>query len=72
MFDHSFPACAFLFFFLFWVEISWRTLIPLFRPESVHSDSSPASRDDCDRMFPDELRVSTFPDKFPHYAWIAA
>ena len=28
MFDHSFPACAFFFFFK--VEISSRTLIPLF------------------------------------------
>ena len=23
-------------------------------------------------MFPDELRVSSFPDRFPHYAWTAA
>ena len=30
MFDHSFPACAFFFFFA--VEISKRTLILLFRP----------------------------------------
>ena len=29
MFDHSFPACTFLFCF-FEVEISSRTLIPLF------------------------------------------
>ena len=41
MFDHSFPACA-LFFFE--VEISSRTLIPLFMPGSVHSGS--ASLDD--------------------------
>ena len=40
-FDHSFPAYAFfLFFFLFFkVGIRSRTLIPLFRPESVHSSS---------------------------------
>ena len=31
MFDHSFPACA----FFFKVEISSRTLIPLFRQGSV-------------------------------------
>ena len=33
-------------------EFSSSTLIPLFRPESVHS--GPASWDDCDRVFPDE------------------
>ena len=35
MFDNSFPACAFFFFFK--VEISSRELIPLFRPGLVHS-----------------------------------
>ena len=52
----SFPACAFLFFFFFEVEITSRTLIPLFRPGSVHSGS--ASWDDCDRVFLEELCVS--------------
>ena len=62
MFDHSFPACAFLFlFFLFEVEISSRTLVSLFTPGSVHSGS--ASLDDCGRMFPDKLRVSSFPER---------
>ena len=42
MFDYSFPACA---FFFFKVEISLRTLIPLFRPESVHNGS--ASWNNC-------------------------
>ena len=51
-----------LFFFFFWVEISSRSLIPLFRPWSVHIGS--ASWDDCDPVFPDELRVSSFPDRF--------
>ena len=37
MFDHLFPACA---FFFFKVEISSRTLIPLFMLESVHSGSA--------------------------------
>ena len=37
MFDNSFPTCAFFFFFK--VAISLRTLIPLFRPWSVHSCS---------------------------------
>ena len=49
------------------VEISLRTLIPLFMPGLVHSGS--ASLDDCKRMFPDELRVSSFSDGFLHYAW---
>ena len=64
MFDHSFPACA--FFFGVEVEISSRTLIPLFTSGSVHSGS--ASWDDHGRMFQDKLRVSSFPDRFPHHA----
>ena len=56
--------------FFFKVEISSRTLIPRFRPGSVYSGS--ASWDDCDRVFPDELRVTSFPDGFPHYVWTAA
>ena len=58
-------------FFFFFVNGDFlRALIPLFRPGSVYSGS--ASRYDCDRMFPDELRVSSFPDRFPHSAWTAA
>ena len=57
MFDNSFPTCAFSFFFK--VEISSRKRIPLFRPGSVHSGS--VSWDNCDREFPDEVRVSSFP-----------
>ena len=53
-----FPPALFFFFF-FNVEINLRTLIPILRPESVHSGS--ASGVDCGRMFPDELRVSSFP-----------
>ena len=53
---HYLPALLFLFFVLvFIVEISSRTLIPLFRPGSVHSGS--ASSDYCDQMFPGELRT---------------
>ena len=37
MFGNSFPACA--FFFFKW-RFSWRTLIPLIRPGSVHSGSA--------------------------------
>ena len=68
MFANSFPACAFFFFFQ--VEISSRTRIPLCTPGSFHGGS--ASRDDCDRVFPDELRVSSFLDRFPHCGWTAA
>ena len=50
-------------FFFFLMEISSCTLMPLFRPGSFHSGS--ASRDDCNRVFPDELRVSSVPDSFP-------
>ena len=63
IFDNSFPACAFYFS----VEISSRTLIPLFKPGSVQSGS--ASWNDCGRVFPDELHVNSFLDSFPHYAW---
>ena len=71
MFHNSFPACTFSFFFFFFkVEISSHTLILLLRPGSVHSGS--ASLDDRDRVFLDELRVNSFADRFPHYAWTAA
>ena len=72
---HS-PPALFFFFFLggdrdVWVvEVSFRTLIPLFMQGSVHSGS--ASWDDCERMFPDKLGVSSFPHRFPHYARTAA
>ena len=62
-FDHSIPVQR-AFFLL--VEISSRTLIPISMAGSVHSGS--ASLDDCDRMFPDKLRVSSFPDRFQNYA----
>ena len=65
MFNNSFPSCAFFLFFN--MEISSRKLIPLFRPGSVHSGS--ASWGDCDRVFADELRVSSFPDRFPQSAY---
>ena len=56
----------FSLFFFFEVEISSRTLIPLFMPGSVHSGS--VSWDDCGWMFPDKLCVSSFLHGFPHYA----
>ena len=42
----------------------------LFRPASVQSGS--ASWDDYGRIFPDKLRVKSFPGSFPCYAWTAA
>ena len=60
------PCLRFYFWFLE-VEISSPALIPLFMPGSVHSGS--ASWDDWGRMFPDKFRVSSFPDRFPQYAW---
>ena len=39
MFDHSFPACDFFFFFLKW-RLACASLIILFRPRSVHSGSA--------------------------------
>ena len=39
MFNNSFPACAFFFFFLK-VEINSHTLNPLFRQGLVHSGSA--------------------------------
>ena len=62
---HSTPT-----FFFFKVEISLRTLIPLFKPGLVHSGS--VRWDDCDQVFPDELRVCSFLDRFQNYAWIVA
>ena len=41
------------------VEVSSSAVMPLFTPGSVHSGS--ASWHDCGRMFPYELRVSSFP-----------
>ena len=54
IFDHSFPACAFVVVVVVVVvlmEISSHTLIPLFTPGSGYSGS--ASGDDCGRLFPD-------------------
>ena len=64
------PCLCSFFSFFFLVEISSHTLIPLYRPGSVHSGS--ASWDDCEQVFPDDLRVSLFPDSFPHYTWTSS
>ena len=61
---HTHPALFFK------VDISSSTLILLFMPGSVQSGW--ATWDNCGRMFPDELRVRSFPGRFSHYAWSAA
>ena len=48
------------------MEIRLHTLISLCRPGSVHCRS--VSWDDPGRVFPDELHVSSIPDRFPHCA----
>ena len=67
--DHSLPTCPFFFLFSL-IEISSRTLIPLFRPGSVRSGS--VSWNDRGQVFLDELSANSFPDRFPHYAWTVA
>ena len=60
-FDDSFPTCA------FFLLLKWK----LAHAHQFHSFSQDqfrnvlASRDNCGQVFPDELRVSSF----PHYAW---
>ena len=65
IFERKKDSLTFLFFF-FKVEISLRTLIPLFMPGSVHGGS--VSWDNCGWMFPDKLLVSSFLDRLPHCA----
>ena len=62
MFNNSFPAYIFFFF-------KWR-LARAHYSTLFHSGS--ASWNDCDKVFPNELDVSLFPERFQHYAWIAA
>ena len=66
MFNNSFPAYAFFFFFF-----EWR----LGRAHLFHSlgqDQSTVAQRAEAAVFPDELRVSSFPDRSPHYACTAA
>ena len=64
MFDNSFPACALIVVVAVVVVV---VVVPLFKPGSDHS----GSRAECDRVFPDKLRMSSFPDRFSHCAWTA-
>ena len=65
MFYYSFPACALIVVVAVVVVV---VVVPLFKPGSDHS----GSRAECDRVFPNELSVSSFPDRSLHYAWTAA
>ena len=59
-FGDSFPACAFIFLFLVFKDgdqLSY-TNSTCFRPGSVNNGS--ASSDDCGRVLPDVMRVSSF------------
>ena len=58
------PCMHILFFFRGGGEISSRTITSLFKFKqgSVHSGS--ATSDDSGRVFPDELRVRSFPVRF--------
>ena len=68
---HFLPALfSFFFPFIYQVEISSCTLIPLSMPASVHSGS--ARWDDCVGVFPYRLQVSSFLDRFPRYVCTAA
>ena len=67
MCDNLFPARAFFFFF------KWK----LGRTHLLHSlgqdQSTLAPRAETTAAeFPDELRVNSFPSRFPHYACTAA
>ena len=60
------PTILFIFICLFEVEISSRTLNLLFMSGSVHNGSP--SLNDCGRMFPDKLRVSSYCNGYVKHA----
>ena len=67
MFDKSFPACA---FFFFKVEITLRTHIHFLpQNQSTVVQQAETTVTECSLY---ELRVSSYPNRFPHYAWTAA
>ena len=69
-FDHSWTACAFFSFSFFEVEVSLRTIIPHFNARiSPQWLSWPRW---LWLNVPHKLRVSSFLDRFPHYAWTVA
>ena len=64
MFDSSFPACAF-----FKGLACTYSFHSSGQDQSVHSGS--VNWENCDWVFPDELRMSLFLDRFPYNAWTA-
>ena len=64
MFDYSFPACAFFPFFFKWRLARAHLLHSLGQDQSTVAQGA--------EIFDDKLRVSSFPDRFPYYAWTAA
>ena len=68
MFDSAFPACAFFSF-----SFKWRLArVHLFHSLGQNQSTVAQRAETTDRVFPDELRVSSFPDRFPHYSRTAA
>ena len=70
MFIHSFPAYAFSFSSFFKVEISSRTLSPLYMPGSVHKRFSELRR--LWPNVPEEVACESASGRFPHNTWTAA
>ena len=67
-FNNSFPPA--LFIALNGDQRPHQFQFSFFRSGSVHRGS--ASWYDCGQVFPNELHVSLFPDRFPLYAWTVA
>ena len=64
MFNYSFPACTSSIFLSGGSHTHTNSLHSLScMPGSVHSGS--ANWDDCGWVFPDELQLNSFPDRFP-------
>ena len=61
------------FFFLFVLFFEW-SMAHVHWFHFLGQDQSTVAQqaETTDRVFPDELRVSSVPDRFPHYAWAAA
>ena len=71
MFDHSFLAGAFLL--IFFILIKWRLARAHWFHSSGQDQSTVTQRTETDfgRVFHGELRVRSFPVRFPHSAWTA-
>ena len=76
MLDNSFPAFLFSFSLVvvfFNSFLNWRiSRAHLFRFSGQDQSTVAQRAETTVAEFPDELRVSLFPDRFPHYACTAA